>query len=177
MAMHITKKDVEAYIRMINDALPQPNRQCKRELKGDYMPQYGGRMFVYYDEKYSHHVISHLRCTSREAYYILRGILYALDYITPRSRTSKLISQIPYKGPTIMAKLFSTVMVSYYQDKDTSVGLPTWTKTYSVSSTGFSKMEARENAMLDAKDRAKKETGYTSGQWATKIIYEQFSNR
>ena len=76
-----------------------------------------------------------------------------------------------------MANLFSTVKVSYYQDKDTPVALPTWTKTYAVSSTGFSKQEARENAMLDAKDRAKKETGYTSGQWTTKIIYEQFSNR
>lgn len=74
----ITKTDVESMLSSVNQNIPQKPKAAKREIKADYMPQYGGWLFRYYDETYRSHAISNLRFTNAEAYRLLEGILFNL---------------------------------------------------------------------------------------------------
>lgn len=75
----ITKIDVERMIRSINRAIPQKSKTVKREIKGDYAPQYGGWVLLYFDEKCRSYTISQLRMTTKDTYRFLGGMLYSIN--------------------------------------------------------------------------------------------------
>lgn len=75
----INKEDVERMIRSVNEAIPQKSKTTKREFAGDYSPQYGGWLLVYYDENCKSHMVSQLRMPTSEAYKFLEGVLYSIN--------------------------------------------------------------------------------------------------
>lgn len=68
------------HIKIVNDCLPQPSTQIRREIKGNYASHYGGWEFYYYDEKGGAHHLLNYRLKHSEAYYFLEGLLFGINY-------------------------------------------------------------------------------------------------
>lgn len=78
--IRIGKSDVEAYIRIINNTMPQPSKNIKREIDGDYYPQYGGWYITYFDGKGRCKNINSTRISHKEAFRLLEGIEFSLNH-------------------------------------------------------------------------------------------------